>query len=142
MPYPIEQVTLELESTVHYKTWLHTTRDAHLIGVIAFSAPLHQHEAKWDDLEYMRRRTDEFSIIGFPDFLSAMLIDLSQLSFVVDAEAPIFPWRMLEENCPIRVLVRPEHRAHYSAVFEPAWLAWDLDGTLRDLRNMVDMRMH
>jgi hypothetical protein len=142
MPFTIEQVSLELDTPVTYKTWLHTTRDYHLIGMIAFSAPDSRKIARWDDLEYMRRRTDEFSIIGFPEFLSAMIIDLSNLPFLVDGEAPIFPWRMLEENCPIRILVNADQRAHYSSVFEPAWLDWDREQSLRDIRNVLDKRLH
>lgn len=142
MPYPIEQVSLELETPLTYQTWLHATRDYHLIGVIRFSAPDSQQSPTWDDLEFLRRRTDEFSVVGFPEFLSAMVIDLSALPFVVDGEAPIFPWRMLEDNCPIRVLVSAQHRAHYSAVFEPAWLEWSMEVAIRDLRNALDSRIH
>ena len=142
MPFPIDKVSLELDTPVTYETWLHTTRDQHLIGVIAFRAPDSRIVARWDDLEYMRRRTDEFSIIGFPEFLSAMVIDITGLPFLLDGEAPIFPWRMLEENCPVRLLVHSEHRAHYSAVFEPAWLDWDRDQAIRDIRNALDTRIH
>lgn len=142
MPFTIEQVSLELDTPVTYKTWLHTTRDYHLIGMIAFSAPASRKIARWDDLEYMRRRTDEFSIIGFPEFLSAMVIDLSDLPFLLDGEAPIFPWRMLEENCPIRILVSPDQRAHYSSVFEPAWLDWNREQAMSDIRNLLDKRIH
>ena len=142
MPFTIEQVSLELDTPVTYKTWLHTTRDYHLIGMIAFSAPDSRKIARWDDLEYMRRRTDEFSIISFPDFLSAMVIDLSNLPFLLDGEAPIFPWRMLEENCPIRILVSADQRAHYSSVFEPAWLDWDREHAMSDIRNLLDTRIN
>ena len=141
MPHRIEPVTLEVETPVSYKTWLHTTRDYHLIGVIAFSAPETRLTAEWDDLEYIRRRADEFSIIGFPEFLAGMVIDLRDLPFLLDAEAPIFPWRMMEEDCPIRVLVSSDHRAHYSSVFEPAWLGWDLDACISDIRALLDSKI-
>ncbi|AXI01774.1 hypothetical protein [Aquirhabdus parva] len=141
MPHRIEPVTLEVETPVRYKTWLHTTRDYHLIGVIAFSAPETRLTAEWDDLEYIRRRADEFSIIGFPEFLAGMVIDLRDLPFLLDAEAPIFPWRMMEEDCPIRVLVSSDHRAHYSSVFEPAWLGWDLDACISDIRTLLDSKI-
>ncbi|WP_410210896.1 hypothetical protein [Aquirhabdus sp.] len=141
MPHRIEPVTLEVETPVRYKTWLHTTRDYHLIGVIAFSAPETRLTAEWDDLEYIRRRADEFSIIGFPEFLAGMVIDLRDLPFLLDAEAPIFPWRMMEEDCPIRVLVSSDHRAHYSSVFEPAWLGWDLDTCISDIRTLLDSKI-
>ncbi len=142
MPYALESVTLELESPVRYQSWIHTTRDEHLIGVIRFEAPSGHTEAQWDDLEYMRRRTDEFSIIGFPEFLSALIIDLTGLPFLLDAEAPIFPWRMMSEDCPVRLLVGREQRAHYTSVFEPAWLEWDLDTAIRDLRDLLDTQVH
>ncbi len=141
MPHSIEPVSLEVDTPVRYQSWLHTTRDYHLIGVIAFSAPETHLQAQWDDLEYMRRRTDEFSVIGFPEFLSAMVIDLRGLPFRLDMEAPIFPWRMLEENCPIRILVHQDQRAHYSSVFEPSWLGWDMDACISDIRQLLDSKV-
>jgi len=141
MPHRIEPVTLEVETPVRYKSWLHTTRDYHLIGIIAFAAPESHVAAQWDDLEYIRRRTDEFSIIGFPEFLAAMVLDLRDLPFLLDADAPVFPWRMMEEDCPIRVLVSSDQRAHYSSVFEPAWLAWDMDSCLADIRAILDRKI-
>lgn len=141
MPHRIEPVTLEVETPVTYKSWLHTTRDYHLVGVISFSAPDHHLVAEWDDLEFIRRRTDEFSIIGFPDFLAAMVLDLRGLPFLLDADAPIFPWRMLEEECPIRVLVSRTQLAHYSSVFELAWLSWDLDSSIEDIRSILDRKI-
>jgi hypothetical protein len=142
MPYPLDAVTLELESPVRYQTWVHTSRDGHLIGVIRFTAPPQHREAQWDDLEYMRRRTDEFAIIGFPEFLEALIIDLSDLPFLLDAEAPIFPWRLMNEDCPVRLLISREQRDHYTSVFEPAWLDWDLDTAIRDLREFLDAQVH
>ncbi len=141
MPHRLEPITLEVETLVTYKSWLHTTRDYHLIGVIAFAAPETHIKAEWDDVEYIRRRTDEFSIIGFPEFLAGMVLDLRDLSFLLDADAPIFPWRMMEEECPIRVIVNHAQRAHYSAVFEPAWLAWDLDSGIADIRGLLDRKI-
>jgi hypothetical protein len=140
MPHRLEQITLEVESPVTYQSWLHTTRDYHLVGIIAFAAPETHLIGGWDDLEFIRRRTDEFSIIGFPEFLSAMVLDLRDLPFLLDADAPVFPWRMMEESCPIRVLVGHDQRAHYSAVFEPAWLAWDLDACITDIRALLDSK--
>lgn len=140
MPHHLEPITLEVETPVTYKSWLHTTRDYHLVGVIAFAAPETHLAGAWDDIEYIRRRTDEFSIIGFPEFLSAMVLDLRDLPFLLDADAPVFPWRMMEEECPIRVLVNHDHRAHYSSVFEPAWLAWDLDSCIADIRSLLDRK--
>lgn len=71
-----------------------------------------------------------------------MIIDVSGLSFVMDGDAPIFPWRMIEDNSPVRLLVHHDHRAHYSSVFEPAWLEWDLEVAIRDIRNLLDSRIH
>jgi hypothetical protein len=141
MPHRLEPITLEVETLVTYKSWLHTTRDYHLVGIIAFAAPETHVKGEWDDIEYIRRRTDEFSIIGFPEFLSAMILDLRDVPFVLDADAPVFPWRMMEDECPIRVLVNHTHRAHYSSVFEPAWLAWDLDSCLADIRSILDRKI-
>lgn len=141
MPHRLEPITLEVESPVTYKSWLHTTRDYHLIGIIAFAAPETHIAGEWDDLEFIRRRTDEFSIIGFPEFLSAMVLDLRDLPFLLDADAPVFPWRMMEEECPIRVLVSQTQLAHYSSVFEPAWLGWDLDSCITDIRSLLDRKI-
>jgi hypothetical protein len=141
MPHRLEPITLEVETSVTYKSWLHTTRDYHLVGVIAFAAPEKHVKVEWDDIEYIRRRTDEFSIIGFPEFLSAMILDLRDVPFLLDADAPVFPWRMMEDECPIRVLVNHTQRAHYSSVFEPAWLAWDLDSCLADIRSLLDRKI-
>jgi hypothetical protein len=141
MPHHLEPITLEVETLVTYRSWLHTTRDYHLVGVIAFAAPETHLAGVWDDIEYIRRRTDEFSIIGFPEFLSAMVLDLRDLPFLLDADAPVFPWRMMEEECPIRVLVSKAQLAHYSSVFEPAWLGWDLDSCIADIRLLLDRKI-
>lgn len=140
MPYTITPISLELPTSLSHHCWTHTSRDGHLIGVIAFESS--QTQINWFDLEYIRRRTDEFAVMAFPDYISALIIDLRGLTALLDTEAPIFPWRLTEEDCPIRILVHYEQRAHYSAVFEPAWLAWDLQATLKDLRDFFDMNYH
>ncbi|RYY77850.1 MAG: hypothetical protein EOO69_13015 [Moraxellaceae bacterium] len=140
MPYSVIPVQLDLPTSLKHQCWLHTSRDGHLIGIIAFEgdAP----ELNWYDLEYLRRRSDEFSVMAFPEYISALIIDLRHLEARLEADVPIFPWRLTEDDCPIRVLVSDEQRAYYSSVFEPAWLAWDLQATLKDMRDFFDMRFH
>lgn len=140
MPYSITPVSLELRSTITHQCSLHTTRDGHVIGIIAFegNAP----ELNWHDLEYMRRRCEEFSLMAFPDYIAGFIIDLRHLTALLDVEAPIIPWRISEDECPIRVLVGSEQRDYYSSTFEPAWLAWDLQATLKDMRDFFDTSFH
>lgn len=140
MPYSLTPIHLELPTKLTYRCTLHTSRDGHLIGVIAFegdTVPL-----SWYDLEFLRRRSDEFSVMAFPEYIAGLIIDLRNLTALLPADAPIFPWRLTEEDCPIRVLVSQEQRAHYSSVFEPAWLAWDLQATIKDMREFFDMHFH
>ena len=138
MPLNIEPVSLALDTQVTVQTWIHHTRDYHLVGIIAFSAPASQRQATWEDLEFMRRRVDEFAIVGFPDPLAAMVLDLRRLPMTFDGDAPILPWRLLEEGCPVRLLIDRCQHAHYSSVIEPAWLEYDLEHTLEDIRAVLD----
>lgn len=140
MPYQLSNVSLDLKSSLSHECAIHTTRDGHLVGIISFKG---EHPfLNWHDYEYLRRRTDEFSLMAFPDFISAMIIDLRDLQAWLAADAPIIPWRLSDEDCPIRILVSDEQRAHYSSVFEPAWLAWDLQATIKDMREFFDMHLH
>lgn len=140
MPYQINPVSLDLSSSLTHQCSLHTTRDGHLVGIIAFQSE--QPLLNWHDYEYLRRRTDEFALMTFPDYIAALIIDLREVQALLTAEAPIIPWRLSEEDCPVRILVGSDHRAHYSAVFEPAWLAWDLQATIKDMREFFDMHLH
>lgn len=140
MPYQINPVSLDLSSSFTHQCSLHTTRDGHLVGIISFKSE--QERLTWYDYEYLRRRTDEFSLMTFPDYIAALIIDLREVHALLTAEAPIIPWRLSEEDCPVRILVASEQRAHYSSVFEPAWLAWDLQSTIKDMREFFDMHLH
>lgn len=140
MPYTTTPVSLKLASHITHECSIHTTRDGHIIGIISFQSD--QPYLTWHDFEYLRRRTDEFSMMAFPDFIAALVIDLQGLQPLLRADAPIVPWRIIDEECPVRILVNAEQRAHYSGVFEPAWLAWDLQSTLKDMRDFFDMNYH
>lgn len=140
MPYSTISVSLEISTSLTHQCSLHTSRDGHLIGIIAFEGQ--QAQLNWHDLEYMRRRCEEFSLMAFPDYIAAFIVDLRGVTALLDGEAAILPWRIAEDDCPIRVLVSDEQRAYYSAVLEPAWLAWDLDATLKDMREFLDMHYH
>lgn len=141
MPLKLEPVSLSLQTPLTCQTWLHHTRDYHLIGIIDFQAPPTYRQGHWDDLEFMRRRVDEFASVGFPEPLAAMVLDLREVPFLVDADAPILPWRLIEEEGPVRILTSRAQRAHYSSVFEPAWLEWDLEICLESLRQILDARL-
>ncbi|KQC94462.1 hypothetical protein [Acinetobacter soli] len=140
MSYRQQNVTLDLDTDVTYQCTLHHTRDEHLIGIIEFSKP--SFSIKWGDLEYFRRRTEEFSVMPFPDCVNAMIIDIRNVNAFLDNEVPIIPWRLLEEECPIRLIVPHERLAHYIGVFEPTWINTDLDSAISELREFMDMFVH
>lgn len=140
MSYGKQPVTLELETDVAHHCYLHTTRDGHLIGIITFEKS--DSELNWRDFEYFRRRTEEFSVMPFPDCINAMIIDIRQVEALIDSEVPILPWRLLEEECPIRLVVPAEHLAHYVGFFEPTWLCTDLESAICEIREYMDMFVH
>ena len=140
MSYRQQNVTLDLDTDVTHQCTLHHTRDEHLIGIIEFSKP--SFSIKWGDLEYFRRRTEEFSVMPFPDCVNAMIIDIRNVNAFLDNEVPIIPWRLLEEECPIRLIVPHERLAHYIGVFEPTWIKTDLDSAISELREFMDMFVH
>ncbi|MCE6008056.1 hypothetical protein ACNJ69_06570 [Acinetobacter soli] len=140
MSYRQQNVTLDLDTDVTHQCTLHHTRDEHLIGIIEFSKP--SFSIKWGDLEYFRRRTEEFSVMPFPDCVNAMIIDIRNVNAFLDNEVPIIPWRLLEEECPIRLIVPHECLAHYIGVFEPTWINTDLDSAISELREFMDMFVH
>ncbi|APV36301.1 MULTISPECIES: hypothetical protein [Acinetobacter] len=140
MSYRQQNVTLDLDTDVTHQCTLHHTRDEHLIGIIEFSKP--SFSIKWGDLEYFRRRTEEFSVMPFPDCVNAMIIDIRNVNAFLDNEVPIIPWRLLEEECPIRLIVPHERLAHYIGVFEPTWINTDLDSAISELREFMDMFVH
>ena len=104
MAYQRQSVALDLDTDVTHQCYLHTSRDEHLIGIIEFSKP--SYVVKWGDLEYFRRRTDEFSVMPLPDCINAMIIDIRNVAAFLDNEVPIIPWRLIEEDCPIRFPIR------------------------------------
>ena len=140
MLYLQQSVTLDLDTDVTHQCALHYTRDQHLIGIIEFNKA--SYLLKWGDLEYFRRRTEELSVMPFPDCINAMVIDIRNVSVFLDNEVPIIPWRLLEEECPIRLVVPPERLDHYMGVFEPTWLTTDVDTALLELREFMDMFVH
>lgn len=140
MSYRQQNVTLDLDTDVTHQCTLHHTRDEHLIGIIEFSKP--SFSIKWGDLEYFRRRTEEFSVMPFPDCVNAMIIDIRNVNAFLDNEVPVIPWRLLEEECPIRLIVPHERLAHYIGVFEPTWINTDLDSAISELREFMDMFVH
>ena len=140
MSYRQQNVTLDLDTDVTHQCTLHHTRDEHLIGIIEFSKQ--SFSIKWGDLEYFRRRTEEFSVMPFPDCVNAMIIDIRNVNAFLDNEVPIIPWRLLEEECPIRLIVPHERLAHYIGVFEPTWINTDLDSAISELREFMDMFVH
>lgn len=140
MSYRQQTVTLDLDTDVTHECSLHITRDEHLIGIIRFFKDNYQ--LKWGDLEYFRRRTEEFSVMPFPDCINAMIIDLREVSPFLDNDVPIVPWRLLEEECPIRIIVPQERLEFYAGFFEPTWLSSDLDIAIHELREFMDMFVH
>ncbi|MCP5732446.1 hypothetical protein NL307_27215, partial [Klebsiella pneumoniae] len=110
MAYQRQSVCLDLDTDVTHQCFLHTTRDEHLIGIIEFTKQ--SYVLKWGDLEYFRRRTEELSVMPFPDCINAMIIDIRNVAPFLDAEVPIIPWRLVEEECPIRI-VAPQERLEF-----------------------------
>lgn len=140
MAYPQQPVTLDLDSDVTHNCALHYTRDQHLIGIIEFNKP--SYVLKWGDLEYFRRRTEEFSVMPFPECINAMVIDIRNVAAFLDNEVPIIPWRLLEEDCPVRLVVPQARMDHYAGFFEPTWLTADVDTALYEIREFMDMLVH
>ena len=140
MAYRLQRTSLDLDTDVTHQCYLHHTRDLHLIGIIEFSKP--SYVLKWGDLEYFRRRTEEFSVMPFPDCVNAMIIDIRNISAFLDQEVPIIPWRLLEEDCPIRLVVPQDRIEHYSGIFEPTWVSSDVDSAIQEIREFVDMFVH
>lgn len=140
MAYRQESVTLDLDTDVTYQCYVHYTRDQHLIGIIEFSKP--SYLLKWGDLEFLRRRTEEFSVMPFPECINAMIIDIRNIQAFLDNETPIIPWRLLEEECPIRLVVPQDRLDHYIGQFEPTWLTTDVESAISEVREFMDMFVH
>lgn len=140
MAYQRQSVSLDLDTDVTHQCTLHTTRDGHLIGVIEFTKL--SYILKWGDLEFFRRRTEEFSVMPFPECINAMVIDIRNVAAFLDNEVPIIPWRLLEEDCPIRLVVPQDRLEHYAGFFEPTWLTSDAETAIQELRESMDMFVH
>lgn len=125
MAYRQQSVTLDLDTDVTHQCHLHYTRDQHLIGIIQFSKP--SYILKWGDLEFFRRRTEEFSVMPFPECVNAMIIDIRNVQAFLDNETPIIPWRLLEEECPVRLVVPQDRLDHYIELFYDAVYKGQLD---------------
>ncbi|WP_343597569.1 hypothetical protein [Acinetobacter sp.] len=140
MSYRLQPVTLDLQTDVTHQCYLHHTRDQHLIGVIEFKKP--SYDLKWEDLEYFRRKTEELSVMPLPECISAMIIDIRDIQAFLDQEVPIIPWRLIEEECPIRLIVPQERLEYYAGIFEPTWLTADVDTAIAEIRDFMDMFVH
>ena len=140
MTYRQQQVTLDLETDVTHQCSLHYTRDQHIVGIIEFSKP--SYILKWGDLEYFRRRTEEFSVMPFPECINAMIVDIRNVVAFLDNEVPILPWRLLEEDCPVRLVVPHDRLEHYTGLFEPTYLATSVETAIQELRESMDMFVH
>lgn len=140
MAYRQQSVSLDLDTDVTYQCALHYTRDQHIIGILEFSKP--SLVLTWGDLEFFRRRTDELSVMPFPDCINAMIIDIRNVSAFLDIEVPIVPWRLLEEECPVRIVVSQERLDHYAGFFEPTWLTTDINAAIQEIREYMDMFVH
>lgn len=140
MSYKLKPVSLDLTTDVTHECFLHYTRDAHTIGIIEFTKPTYQ--LSWSDLEYFRRRTEELSVMPFPDCIGAMVIDIRNVAPFIDQDTPLVPWRLLEEECPIRLIVPTERLEFYAGFIEPTWLSSDINTALEEIRTYLDMFVH
>ena len=140
MAYRQQSVTLDLDTDVTHQCHLHYTRDQHLIGIIEFSKA--SYILKWGDLEFFRCRTEGFSVMPFPECVNAMIIDIRNVQAFLDNETPIIPWRLLEEECPVRLVVPQDRLDHYIGLFEPTWLTTDIETAISEIREYMDMFVH
>lgn len=140
MSYKLQSISLDIETDVSHECSLHHTRDHHIIGVISFQKPSYQ--LKWSDLEYFRRRTEEFSVMPFPECIQAMIIDIRNVAPFIDQDVPIIPWRLIEEDCPVRMIVPMDRLEYYAGFIEPTWLSTDLNMAIREIRTFMDNYVH
>lgn len=77
-----------------------------------------------------------------PECISAMIIDIRDIQAFLDQEVPIIPWRLIEEECPIRLIVPQERLEYYAGIFEPTWLTADVDTAIAEIRDFMDMFVH
>ncbi|MDT9121071.1 hypothetical protein RSW84_26890, partial [Escherichia coli] len=84
-------------------------------------------------------RTEEFSVMPFPECINAMIVDIRNINVFLDNEVPILPWRLLEEDCPVRLVVPQDRLEHYAGLFERTWLSTDVDSAIAEIREFMDM---
>lgn len=140
MAYRLIPVSLSLATDVSHQCWLHKTRDQHLVGIIKFCKP--DSELTWGDVEYCRRRIEEFSLMPFPECVNAMIIDIHDFNAFIDNDLVLTPWRLQEEDCLIRLIVAPDQMEAYSSIFDPTWLCSEIDHAIREIREFMDMFVH
>lgn len=140
MSYQIKSVSLDIQTDVTHACYIHETRDHHIIGMIEFSKPTYV--LNWGDLEYFRRRTEELSVMPFPECISAMIIDIRNVASFIDQDVPIIPWRLIEEECPIRLIVPTDRLEFYAGFIEPTWLSSDPQTAITEIRTLMDAFAH
>lgn len=140
MSFLFTPISLSLATDVSHRCWLHRSRDEHLIGIIELTKP--DSELSWNDIEYCRRRVEEFSVMPFPDCINALVIDLQSFIPEVDQEFMLLAWRLQEEDCPIRLVVTAEQFEHYASIFDPILLSTDVHDAVREIRQSLDMFVH
>ncbi|MGV2481219.1 UNVERIFIED_CONTAM: hypothetical protein IGO34_30965, partial [Salmonella enterica subsp. enterica serovar Weltevreden] len=74
--------------------------------------------------------------------VNAMIIDIRNVQAFLDNETPIIPWRLLEEECPVRLVVPQDRLDHYIGLFEPTWLTTDIETAISEIREYMDMFVH
>lgn len=140
MAYTLTPISLHLNTDITHKCHIHLTRDQNLVGVIEFFKS--DYTLKWEDLEYIRRRTEEFSIMPLPECITGMVIDIRQLIPFISPEVPIIPWKLIDEECPIRLIVPTDRMDFYAGFFEPTWLTSDLNTAISEIRAVLDTLVH
>ena len=71
-----------------------------------------------------------------------MVIDVRNVAAWLDNDVPIIPWRLLEEECPVRLVVPAERIEYYAGFFEPTWLTSDVETAIQEIRDFMDMFVH
>ncbi|MDB9695762.1 hypothetical protein OPU39_17280, partial [Acinetobacter nosocomialis] len=67
---------------------------------------------------------------------------IRNINVFLDNEVPILPWRLLEEDCPVRLVVPQDRIEYYVGLFEPTWLSTDVDSAISEIREFMDMFVH
>jgi magnesium chelatase family protein len=49
---------------------------------------------------------------------------------------------LIEEDCPVRLVVPQDRLEHYIGIFEPTWLNTDVDTAIQEIREFMDMFVH